>query len=104
MQRVLDSAQEEGDPPLVEELRPTAESEITVQGDGETFYTAMQLSYEAQYTTDEGSPGEAGPGVPGENVLGLLKTAYLEWKAKRAGADEIVVEDRLEFPQEETEP
>ncbi|MDR1518795.1 MAG: hypothetical protein LBU23_01440, partial [Planctomycetota bacterium] len=32
MQRVLDSALGEDDPPLVEEIRPTAESEIAVQG------------------------------------------------------------------------
>lgn len=85
---------------LIDEIRPSQESELGIQGNGDTFYTIRTLSYEASYVTEEASPGQAGQGVPGFNLLASLQRINATWRGRR-GEQEIEAEDEIEFEHEE---
>lgn len=84
------------DPCLVDEILPTGETEIEIVSNGEKYYTAMTLSYDAVYVTEEGSPGEAGQGIPEFNVLVALRRAAAKWTARRGGQS-LSAGDALEY-------
>ncbi len=85
-----------GDPCLVDEITPSGESEIDIVSNGDKPFTAITLSYDAVYVTEEGSPGEAGPGVPEFNVLESLQRVVAKWTA-RCGEENLSAEDTVEY-------
>ena len=91
-----------GDPCLVDEITPSGESEIDIVSNGDKPFTAVTLSYDAVYVTEEGSPGEAGPGIPEFNVLAALRKAVANWTARR-GAQALSARDRIEYEETEDE-
>lgn len=80
-------------PCLIDEINPTGESEVEIIGSGEKYFTGLTLAYEAVYVTEEGSRGEAGPGIPAFNVLGVFRQAVAKWQAKRGGQNLTVTDD-----------
>ncbi len=90
------------EPCLVDVITPTGESGIELIADGEKYFTAVVLSYDAVYVTEEGSPGEAGAGIPQFNVLESLHRAVAKWTARRGG-QRLFAEDTIEFEETEDE-
>lgn len=85
-----------GDPCLIDEIAPSGETEIDLASNGDKYFTAVTLSYDAVYVADNGSIGEVGPGIPEFNVLTALRKAVANWTARR-GAQSLSVVDRIEY-------
>ncbi len=86
----------DGDPCLVDEITPSGESEIELIANGDKYFTAVTLSYDAVYVTEDGSLGEVGPGVPEFNVLTALRKAVANWTARR-GVQALSAVDRIKY-------
>ncbi len=89
-------AVDEHAPCLIDAITPTGESEIEIIANGDKYFTAVTLSYEAVYVTEEGSRSEAGPGVPEFNVLESLQRVVAKWTA-RCGEENLSAEDTVEY-------
>ncbi len=69
-------------PLLIDQILPAGESELDIIDVGDKNYTGLSITYEVEYTTEEGSVGDSGPGVPNCNVVSLLQRVVTKWKAK----------------------